>query len=73
MQVEKGGYKHFMLKEIHEQPQAVRDTFGGRVDFETGRVGFDALELTPDYVARSRASSSSPAAPPGTPRSSASS
>ncbi|MEO8197517.1 MAG: isomerizing glutamine--fructose-6-phosphate transaminase, partial [Thermoanaerobaculia bacterium] len=49
-QVEKGGYKHFMLKEIHEQPQAARDTFGGRVDFETGKIGFDALELAPDYV-----------------------
>ena len=49
-QVEKGGYKHFMLKEIHEQPQAARDTFGGRIDFETGTVGFDALELAPDYV-----------------------
>ena len=49
-QVEKGGYKHFMLKEIFEQPEAARDTFGGRVDFETGKVGFDALELAPDYV-----------------------
>ena len=36
IQAEKGGYKHFMLKEIHEQPQAVQDTFGGRVDFELG-------------------------------------
>jgi len=50
-QVEKGGYKHFMLKEIQEQPEAARDTFAGRVDFETGRVGFEALELAPDYVA----------------------
>ncbi|MEO8276683.1 MAG: glutamine--fructose-6-phosphate transaminase (isomerizing) [Thermoanaerobaculia bacterium] len=49
-QVEKGGYKHFMLKEIHEQPQAASDTFGGRVDFETHRIGFDTLELAPDYV-----------------------
>jgi len=38
IQAEKGGYKHFMLKEIHEQPQALQDTFAGRVDFETGRV-----------------------------------
>ena len=50
-QVEKGGYKHFMLKEIQEQPEAARDTFAGRVDFETGRIGFDVLELAPDYVA----------------------
>ena len=35
---EKGGYKHFMLKEIFEQPRAVRDTLLGRVDQETGRI-----------------------------------
>ena len=45
IQIEKGGYKHFMAKEIHEQPQAVRDTFAGRVDFEAGAIGFDHLEL----------------------------
>ncbi len=38
IQAEKGGYKHFMLKEIHEQPQALQDTFAGRVDFEARRV-----------------------------------
>jgi glucosamine--fructose-6-phosphate aminotransferase (isomerizing) len=45
IQAEKGGYKHFMLKEIHEQPQAVQDTFAGRVDFELGTVAFDTLHL----------------------------
>ncbi|MGE5234459.1 MAG: glutamine--fructose-6-phosphate transaminase (isomerizing) [Acidobacteriota bacterium] len=45
IQAEKGGYKHYMLKEIHEQPQALQDTFGGRVDFETGEVEFDTLRL----------------------------
>ena len=45
IQAEKGGYKHFMLKEIHEQPQALQDTFGGRVDFETGEIHFDTLHL----------------------------
>jgi glucosamine--fructose-6-phosphate aminotransferase (isomerizing) len=50
IQAEKGGYKHFMAKEIHEQPQALRDTFGGRVDFETGAVGFEHLELEPEFV-----------------------
>jgi glucosamine--fructose-6-phosphate aminotransferase (isomerizing) len=50
IQTEKGGFKHFMLKEIHEQPQAVQDTFAGRVDFEKGTVGFDHLELDPGYV-----------------------
>jgi len=41
IQVEKGGYKHFMLKEIHEQPQALQDTFAGRIDFEAGSVLLD--------------------------------
>ena len=39
--MEKGGYRHFMLKEIHEQPQAVQDTFAGRVDFRWRRHRFD--------------------------------
>ncbi|MDH3745290.1 MAG: glutamine--fructose-6-phosphate transaminase (isomerizing) [Acidobacteriota bacterium] len=51
VQSEKGGFKHFMLKEIHDQPQALQDTFAGRVDFESGEVGFDALELTSQEVA----------------------
>ncbi len=38
IQAEKAGYKHFMLKEINEQPRAVRDTTLGRVSFETGQV-----------------------------------
>src|SRR5579862_231365 len=37
-QAEKGGYKHFMLKEIHEQPRAVEDTLRGRVDLIEGDV-----------------------------------
>jgi glucosamine--fructose-6-phosphate aminotransferase (isomerizing) len=37
-QAEKGGYKHFMLKEIHEQPRAVEDTLRGRVDLAEGDV-----------------------------------
>jgi len=37
-QAEKGGYKHFMLKEIHEQPRAVEDTLRGRVDLAAGDV-----------------------------------
>jgi glucosamine--fructose-6-phosphate aminotransferase (isomerizing) len=49
IQAEKGGFKHFMLKEIHEQPQAVQDTFGGRVDFETAEIAFDTLQL-PTYL-----------------------
>ncbi len=45
VQAEKGGFKHFMLKEIHEQTQAVQDTLGARVDFELGRVLLDGLRL----------------------------
>ena len=48
---EKGGYKHFMLKEIHDQPQALQDTFGGRVDFEQRRVGFEHFTLEGDALA----------------------
>ncbi|MGB5813899.1 MAG: glutamine--fructose-6-phosphate transaminase (isomerizing) [Thermoanaerobaculia bacterium] len=51
IQAEKGGFKHFMLKEIHDQPQAIQDTFGGRVDFEAGTIGFETLELTAAEVA----------------------
>jgi glucosamine--fructose-6-phosphate aminotransferase (isomerizing) len=50
-QAEKGGYKHFMLKEIHDQPQALQDTFAGRVDFATGEVHFETFEL-PEVEAR---------------------
>jgi glucosamine--fructose-6-phosphate aminotransferase (isomerizing) len=41
VQADKAGYRHYMLKEIHEQTQAVQDTFAGRVDFATGRVAFE--------------------------------
>ena len=42
---EKGGYKHFMLKEIFEQPRAVRDTMLGRVGQESGRVFLDEMNI----------------------------
>ncbi|MGA2270953.1 MAG: glutamine--fructose-6-phosphate transaminase (isomerizing) [Bryobacteraceae bacterium] len=51
---EKGGYKHFMLKEIFEQPRAVRDTTLGRVGQETGRVFLDEMDITPAEFARFR-------------------
>ena len=44
---EKGGYKHFMLKEIYEQPRAVRDTTLGRVGQETGRIFLDEMDISP--------------------------
>ncbi|MEP7354892.1 MAG: glutamine--fructose-6-phosphate transaminase (isomerizing), partial [Acidobacteriota bacterium] len=43
---EKGGYKHFMLKEIFEQPRAIRDTTLGRVGQETGRIFLDEMDIT---------------------------
>ncbi|MDE3074248.1 MAG: glutamine--fructose-6-phosphate transaminase (isomerizing) [Chloroflexota bacterium] len=46
----KGGYKHYMLKEIHEQPGALTDTILGRVDFENAQVYLDELNLMPDAV-----------------------
>lgn len=46
IQAEKGGYKHFMLKEIYEQPRAVRDTTQGRVSLDTGQVFLDQMKLT---------------------------
>jgi len=47
---EKEGYKHYMLKEIHEQPRAVRDTFTGRMFEESGEVFFNDLTLTVDQL-----------------------
>jgi glucosamine--fructose-6-phosphate aminotransferase (isomerizing) len=49
---EKGGYKHFMLKEIYEQPRAVRDTTLGRVGQETGRIFLDEMDIAPAEFAR---------------------
>jgi len=43
---EKGGFKHFMLKEIYEQPRAVRDTALGRVSQDTGHIFLDRMEIT---------------------------
>jgi glucosamine--fructose-6-phosphate aminotransferase (isomerizing) len=51
---EKGGYKHFMLKEIYEQPRAVRDTTLGRVGQDTGRVFLDEMDIAPAEFARFR-------------------
>lgn len=48
-QAEKGGYEHFMLKEIHEQPQALKDTLRSR--FHENKVNLDELSLTPQEIA----------------------
>jgi glucosamine--fructose-6-phosphate aminotransferase (isomerizing) len=47
---EKGGYKHFMLKEIHEQPRAVRDTLVGRVSLESAEILIDEINFTDDEL-----------------------
>ena len=44
-QIEKGGYEHFMLKEIHEQPDALRNAMRGRLDYEEGSSRLGGLNL----------------------------
>lgn len=46
LMAEKGGYKHFMLKEIHEQPRAIADTLAGRLREEEGDVYLEDLKLS---------------------------
>ena len=49
---EKGGFKHFMLKEIYEQPRAVRDTAQGRISLDTGKVYLDPMDISEeDFLA----------------------
>ncbi len=43
-QIEKGGYDHFMLKEIYEQPQAIKDTFRGRLHSDSGLIRMAGIE-----------------------------
>lgn len=43
---EKGGFKHFMLKEIYEQPRAVRETIQNRVSIESGKIYLDEMQIT---------------------------
>jgi glutamine---fructose-6-phosphate transaminase (isomerizing) len=51
---EKAGFKHFMLKEIYEQPRAIRDTLLGRVSQDTGKIFLDEMEITEDEFRRCR-------------------
>jgi glucosamine--fructose-6-phosphate aminotransferase (isomerizing) len=48
IQAEKGGYKHFMLKEIYEQPAAVGDTVLGRISQDTNTVHLEDVAFTPE-------------------------
>jgi len=47
---EKGGYDHFMLKEIYEQPQVIRNTIGGRTDEEHAKIYLEEMALTVEEV-----------------------
>ena len=51
IQAEKGGYKHFMLKEIWEQPRAIRDTTLGRVSLDSGKVYLGEMEIADEELA----------------------
>ncbi|MBI5168844.1 MAG: glutamine--fructose-6-phosphate transaminase (isomerizing) [Candidatus Eisenbacteria bacterium] len=49
-QIEKGGYEHFMLKEIFEQPDAVRNAMRGRLNVEEGLARLGGLNMTPEQL-----------------------
>jgi len=49
---EKAGYRHFMLKEIYEQPQAIANTISGRINPETGEVDLPGMALRDDELAK---------------------
>jgi glucosamine--fructose-6-phosphate aminotransferase (isomerizing) len=49
-QAEKGGYKHFMLKEIHEQPRAIEDTLRGRIDLANADVIAAEIGVTEEFA-----------------------
>jgi len=51
VQAEKGGYKHFMLKEIWEQPRAIRDTTLGRVSLDSGKVYLGEMKIGDEELA----------------------
>ncbi len=51
---EKGEYRHFMQKEIHEQVRSLTDTIAGRVDFEAGHIRLPELNLTPELARKIR-------------------
>src|SRR5262245_20574729 len=49
---EKGGYRHYMAKEIHEQPTAIAETLGGKVSLETGELYLDSPLLSTERVSK---------------------
>ncbi|GBF31825.1 glucosamine--fructose-6-phosphate aminotransferase [Desulfocucumis palustris] len=64
---EKGGFDHFMLKEIHEQPSALKDTLSGRINHEGTGVVLNEINMTPEEIRIYRKYTLPPAAPPATP------
>ena len=52
IQAEKGGFKHFMLKEIYEQPRAVRDTTLGRISQDSGKVFLEEMEISEEEFSK---------------------
>jgi glucosamine--fructose-6-phosphate aminotransferase (isomerizing) len=54
VQAEKGGFRHFMLKEIHEQPRAMRDTLLGRISLEEGEVHLEELGKAAEALREAR-------------------
>ena len=51
LMAEKGGYKHFMLKEIYEQPRAIADTIAGRLQSDEGDIYLEDLDLSQEQLA----------------------
>ena len=54
IQAEKGGFKHFMLKEIWDQPQAIRETTMGRVSLDTGEIFLGEMEISDEELAQAK-------------------
>ncbi len=52
LMIEKRGFKHFMLKEIFEQPQVVRDTLKGRVSLDSGKVLLEEMGISSQFLKR---------------------
>ncbi len=52
LMAEKEGFKHFMLKEIHEQPRALIDTFRGVYSLEAGTFNLENMEISPEWLKR---------------------
>ena len=54
IQAEKGGYKHFMLKEVFEQPRAIRDTTMGRISLDSGKVFLSEMQIPEETFRNAR-------------------